>query len=381
MALEGNVKDFGLSEIFQLIALQKKSGMLSVTADETIAIYFSDGEIISTRDRRSQLRDPLKDYLIDYGFIEKSDIERIEKIQSETKMDLTDILIREKFFSEDELNVIYYDQIQETMQVVLSWPKSYYKFNIGNQMLQGVQSFASIKVEGVLMESMRRIDEFPELLRIFTSEKMAVKRLEMPEENPPKLDRQEEFVYEMLENETRIETAIASAKMARFCTYEALKNLLEKGLLEITEKPVEEKPVEETAPKIVAKRKRKPLLLPTFATLMILVAAIAIGECFFPVLMPPGWCGSLLSMSTDTKSQSGTLLAEGTEELNTRYIEAKLKHALEEHKATRGVYPISIEALAAKKIIAQRILDEAQRLGIAYGTADNGTSYHLTRNQ
>lgn len=380
MALEGNVKDFGLSEIFQLIALQKKSGMLSVTADETVAIYFRDGQIISTRDRRSQLRDPLRDYLINYGFLEHSEIERIEKIQAETKMDLTDILIREKFYSEDELGVIYYDQIQETIQEVLGWPKSYYKFNIGNQMLQGVQSHASIKVEGVLMESMRRIDEIPELHRIFTSDRMAVKRLEMPQEKPPKLDRQEEFIYELLEKDTRIERLIETAKMARFCTYEALKNLLEKGLLEITEKPVEEKVVE-VEKKTVVKKRRKPLLLPSFATVLLLVAAFSIGEFLVPIIMPPGWCAASLRNPSETTGQGGTLLADGLGELNLRYVEAALKQALEEHKASRGTYPISLEVLGAKKIVPRRILDEAQHQGLSYHTADNGLAYSLSRNQ
>ena len=380
MALEGNVKDFGLSEIFQLIALQKKSGMLSVTADETIAIYFKDGEIISTRDRRSQLQDPLKDYLINYGFLEQSEIERIESIQSETKMDLTDILVREKFFSEDELGVIYYDQIQETMQEVLNWPKSYYKFNIGNQLLQGVQSHASIKVEGVLMESMRRIDEYPELIRIFSSGKMTVKRLDMPQEKPPKLDRQEEFIYELLEEETRIESLIATAKMARFCTYEALKNLLENGLLEIAEKPVEEITVE-VEQETVVKKKRKPLLLPSFSVIMLLVAAFAVGEYLVPYILPPGWCAASLRGSSMATGQGGTLLAGGPEELNRRYVEAALIQGLEEHKASRGTYPISLEVLAAKKIVPRRLLDKAQHHGFTYRTVNEDLSYYLSRNQ
>jgi len=240
MALEGNVKDFGLSEIFQLIALQKKSGMLSVTADETMVIFFREGMLISTRDRRGKLRDPLRDYLTGYGFLTHEETARIDKIQSETGMDFTEILLSEKYFSEDELTSIFIDQMQETMQDVLSWPKSYYKFNIGNQLLQGIKSFASLKVEGILMESMRRIDEFPEMLRIFPSEKMTVRRLEMPAEKPPKLDRQEEIIYELIEDEVRIEDLVSTTRMARFCTYEGIKSLLEKGLLEIGEMPVEE---------------------------------------------------------------------------------------------------------------------------------------------
>lgn len=379
MALEGNVKDFGLSEIFQLIALQKKSGMLSITADETMVIFFREGMLISTRDRRGELRDPLKDYLTGYGFLTAEETARIEKIQHETGMDLTEILLSEKYFSEDELTTIFVDQMQETMQEVLSWPKSYYKFNIGNQVLQGVQSFASIKVEGILMESMRRIDELPEMLRIFPSEKMTVKRLPMPDQKPHKLDRQEEVIYELIEDEVSIERLVSTSRMARFCTYEALKNLLEKGLLEIGEMPVEEvQPVEEPARKVAKRRKMR--VVPTLATLLFLLGSFAIGEYLVPVLLPPGW-GVARSAEPGTAGRTGSemFVAADLGELNERLTFEAVREGIETHMALKGSYPITLEVLTVRGIIPLSLLDEAQRYGIVYRMLDEGASYSLDR--
>jgi hypothetical protein len=379
MALEGNVKDFGLSEIFQLIALQKKSGMLSVTGEETIVIFFRDGMLISTRDRRNQLRDPLKDYLTTYGFLEQSEIDRIEKIQAETGMDLTEILMSEKYFSEDELTTIFVDQIQESMQEVLSWPRSYYKFIIGNQILQSVKSFASLKVEGVLMESMRRIDEFPELLRIFPSEEIGVKRLALPSDKPPALDRQEEVIHEMLENETRIVDLISRAKMPKFCTYEALKSLLEKGLLEIGEKPVKQvETIDEPAAPVARKRKKR--FAPTFAVMLILIASFAMGEYLIPFLLPPGWAVASLERAAPEPQASAILCAGSVGELKVRLIDASLRQGIEEHVALMGSYPITLEILAVRNIIPNSLLDEAQRYGLVYRSLEQGSSYSLTRN-
>ena len=125
MALEGNAKDFGLSEILQLIALQKKTGLLTITGDQTMVIYFRDGRVISTRDRRKMAYDPLQSYLLDYGFVSANEMSRLQQIQGETNLDLIDILVSEKKFSEDELRIIFAEQIQETIQDVLSWPKSW----------------------------------------------------------------------------------------------------------------------------------------------------------------------------------------------------------------------------------------------------------------
>ena len=79
MALEGNVRDFGLSEILQLIALQKKTGMLSITGEQTMVIYFREGQVISTRDRRKLAEDPFRDYILKYGFINAEEMNRIQR--------------------------------------------------------------------------------------------------------------------------------------------------------------------------------------------------------------------------------------------------------------------------------------------------------------
>ena len=64
MSLEGNLTAFGLSEILQLIAVQQKYGMLSIRSQErSKVLFFRNGNIVSTRDRRRKTRDPLKDYL------------------------------------------------------------------------------------------------------------------------------------------------------------------------------------------------------------------------------------------------------------------------------------------------------------------------------
>ena len=58
MALQGNLDDFSLPEILQLIAVQQKSGVLKLTAgDDTAVIFFEGGKVVSTRDRRRNAKD------------------------------------------------------------------------------------------------------------------------------------------------------------------------------------------------------------------------------------------------------------------------------------------------------------------------------------
>jgi hypothetical protein len=374
MALEGNVRDFGLSEILQLIALQKKTGMLSITGERTMVIFFREGQVVSTRDRRRLADDPLKSYLLNYGFLSDEEMNRIQQIQLETNLDITDILISEKKFSDDELRIIYAEQIQETIQEIVSWPKSQYKFMIGSQVLQGVKSFGSLKVEGLLMESMRRIDEFPELTRIFTTDETIVKSLPKPKAPTVETDELEESVHTILEKQMSIAELVTKARMARFCTYEVLKNLLEKGLLQIVEVPVRaEEAAEEPAPEDAAPRRRGPA--PVIAAAGLLGLCLAFGEFAVPYVLPPGWSvlrhGAVCEAGAPgTASVAPTLLA-----IESRRIEAAVREGLEEHFALTGAYPGSLETLVSKGLLLRKVLDEAKKLGISYRVKNGGKSY------
>lgn len=377
MALEGNARDFGLSEILQLVALQKKTGMLSITGEREMVIYFREGLIVSTRDRRRLVPDPLREYMLRYGIMSPEEMARIDRVQSETSLDLTDILLSEKKFSEDELREIFAEQIQESLQEVLAWPKSQYKFVIGSQVLQGVRSFGGYKVEGLLMESMRRIDEMPELLRIFPSEETLVRRVPMGAERP-ELEPAEQELYELLESETSLAALLPRARMARFCAYETLKQLLEKGLLQVTpvERPVpaaEEETEEEY--EVVRPSRTVPLLAAAGA----LAACFVIGEIAVPRLLPPGWSFASRASARIASAPRGASLAPDLAGIEAGLVERSVRDALEEHLALAGVYPGDLGTLVSKGLRPRATIERAAALGLTYRMERGGTAYSLDR--
>ena len=145
MALEGNLTAFGLSEILQLIAVQQKTGMLTVVNEDSASsvMFFRDGEVISTRDRRRRTRDPLKDYFTRYGILSRNDLIRITQIASQSKLDLLDIVTSEGFLSEEELQHHFHKQIQEAMHEILTWEQCTYKFISSHEIVEKIPTVAS----------------------------------------------------------------------------------------------------------------------------------------------------------------------------------------------------------------------------------------------
>ncbi|MBD3178550.1 MAG: DUF4388 domain-containing protein [Candidatus Latescibacteria bacterium] len=372
MGFEGDVKDFGLSEIFQLISVQQKSGMLLVSGEGNIAVFFSEGMIISTRDRRNRSMDPLKEYMIRYGFLSKKVLDKINRIQDESKLDLTDILISEKYFSEDELMIIFRDQIYETIQEAINWPRSHYKFISGKNLVQGVKSFASIKVDAVLMESMRRIDEFPRLLEQFPSIDMILERKSDPGREIPELSGNQEFIYELLRDRMNLGQVISNGKMARFSVYDALSKLLEADLLQVTMPSEKPQPVARERSEIPPERSP---LVPILAIAAVLIISFLAGEYLIPAVLQPGWP----VITGDGKEALAGSGLEGITRIRAGQLEKKITTALEEYRASRGSYPLTIEILSLKGFVNEDTVKEAKDFGYRYRLRNNSQSFTLER--
>jgi hypothetical protein len=69
--MQGNLSEFRLAEILQLVAVQQKTGLLRLTrGQQLVTFYFDHGLLVSSRDRRHAAYDPLLEYLTRVGYIQ-----------------------------------------------------------------------------------------------------------------------------------------------------------------------------------------------------------------------------------------------------------------------------------------------------------------------
>ncbi|MBU8870251.1 MAG: DUF4388 domain-containing protein [Gemmatimonadales bacterium] len=159
MALKGQLSDFNLAEILQLIASQQKSGFLNVEAQRSLVFIFDKGFLISTRDRRVESRDPLRSYLKAYGFFNESDWKNIDYVEENSNLDLTEILLSEDLLNNEELDRVLRSMAQEMTHQGMKLHRGRYDFNPTKGVPPGVRSPYRLDVQGLLMEAARRLDE------------------------------------------------------------------------------------------------------------------------------------------------------------------------------------------------------------------------------
>ncbi len=361
MALEGNLTSFKIEEILQLIAVQQKTGMLSVTAnDKSAVLFFRDGKIISTRDRRSKTRDPFREYLTRYGCLGREDLTRITQIIAQSKLDLLDVLTSEGFFDEKTLNRHWRNHIQETLHDVLTWDQCTYKFVSGEDIVGGVKSLGEFSVEPMLMESMRRIDEFPALLQAFPAQgiKIAATGKEYQGEEP--LMENEKLVLSLLKTARTMREVIQRANMPTYDAYESLKLLKEKALI-IVEEDVRENAISEAQlhGRTMRKKRGNPMLL------------VAASFVFFACVVVGAW---QRTPSVALVARDGILRADTASRARAEH---RVRWLLETYRAEHGVYPQSLDALAESGIASPSITSRTATHGFEYRLTRNGAGYTL----
>lgn len=159
MALEGQLSDFNLAEILQLIASQEKSGFLNLEAHRNMVFIFDRGVLVSTRDRRSSGRDPLESYLKAYGFFTEAQWKHIDFVRKNSSLDLTEILVSEGLVPEDRLVPILQGIAQEMTHQGMKLRRGRYHFSPTKGCPPGVRGGLRLDIQGLLMESARRLDE------------------------------------------------------------------------------------------------------------------------------------------------------------------------------------------------------------------------------
>jgi len=163
MAIEGPLRELGIHDVFQLLDLSRKTGVLRVTSElrhNAGTIYFDGGAVIYAEIRSNP--HPLGGLLLRSGKISEADLERARDMQARQgdPRRLGEILVAIGAVSPRELQRQVRFQVEEVVFEVMGWREGYFSFTEGP--LTDVTGEATVRIstEALLMEGARRIDEW-----------------------------------------------------------------------------------------------------------------------------------------------------------------------------------------------------------------------------
>jgi hypothetical protein len=181
MALQGNLEDFELTDLFQLIQLgQKDGGLRIMTENDTGIVYFQDGMVIHAKTRH---------------------------YQGEPAIDS-----------------------------ILSWEKGEFIFDTNDETREHT---VDMPIQQVMLEAARRIDELNKIQKLIPSFDAIVKIVEVPKPGVEKINlRPEEWkVLSYVDGSRTIRQIAGRTHLSEFDTSRILYGLITSGLASLAAPP------------------------------------------------------------------------------------------------------------------------------------------------
>ncbi|MBI3805751.1 MAG: DUF4388 domain-containing protein [Nitrospirae bacterium] len=160
MSLEGRLEDLGLADIFQIISLSKRSGVLTVIRKEgTGRLVFNKGMLIYGS---SDSVNRLGYTLIKKGLITTEELEKALKLQKTgpAKLPIGAVLEKIGAVSKGVLEQELRNHLAEVVRDFLNWKSGSFHFELGNPVANDLTLESGLNLDFLMMEASRLQDEY-----------------------------------------------------------------------------------------------------------------------------------------------------------------------------------------------------------------------------
>lgn len=241
MALVGNIRDFGLSDFLYLVDRGYKTGCLHLNRDgESATLYFEKGKLISAW-RDQEKPETMGDLLVRLGSISSQQFEQARQIQQQDGVPITEVLTRENIISPEKLQSALQTHVEENVVYGLfGWPEGEFLFEHGQKPEQDAPVMpVPVSVENIIMEGVRRIDEWGRIKDRIPSTDMIARFVDQPGEKAKgvKLASEEWRVFARINGKDSLAKIAQATSLSEFDVCRVVYGFVTAGLVEVIKKP------------------------------------------------------------------------------------------------------------------------------------------------
>jgi hypothetical protein len=240
MALVGNIRDFGLSDFLYLVDRGYKTGCLHLNrADDSASLYFDKGKLITAARKNNNA--PVMELLQNKGKLTPQQAEHAIRIHnSNGDSSLVQVLMQLELVSRDDLQRVLQQHIGESVYGLFGWPDGEFRFEQGQRPDPEAPVMpVPLPVEHLIMEGVRRIDEWGRIRDRIPSTDMVVRFVEQPGEKAKgvNLAPEEWRVFARINGKDMLTEIAQKTNLSEFDVCRIVYGFLTAGLVEVIKKP------------------------------------------------------------------------------------------------------------------------------------------------
>lgn len=243
LGLTGLLKDFGLTDLFQLLGQQQKTGVLELREDKKVVqVLFDRGMIVGPAfPSETPEESPLGNILIRKGLLAPEKWKKAYDQHKEELISIERVLVKSGTVRNEDLAAFLKLLTFETVYSLFKWKGGSFRFET-KQVFYDANFIEPLNAEYVLLDVLRMVDEWPVLAeRLPTFEVVlqkvnAMATLDVLAGTPWEKKRtfQTEAIYGLVDGRRTVKEIIDLSFLGEFDTCKNLIFLMDAGLIEPT---------------------------------------------------------------------------------------------------------------------------------------------------
>ena len=231
MALSGDLATMGVEDIFQWLAVGKKSGVLELRGPlHTKRVAFHEGRITSIWS--SDPREYLGQYLLAYNRITEEQLREALATQEDEQQLLGRILVNRQLVTEAEIRRIVQLKVEESIYDTFLWSVGSFEFHDGAEAHQK-SMLLGLDVTGIVLEGIRRLDDWKRIRKVIRGGDAVLAPVpEAIAERLP-LASEDADILARLDGQKRVDQLMLDVRVPEYKINKLLFDLHEKGLVRL----------------------------------------------------------------------------------------------------------------------------------------------------
>jgi hypothetical protein len=340
VALHGNLRDFGIAEVFQLIGQQRKTGTLVVEGDEnSIFMAFDQGRVVRGGPAGTRMdREPLGTQLVRSGYLTREQLDDLLLESERSARPLSDLLLATGLIEADTLDEVQHLLTRETVFDVMRRKSGDFNFT-AEQVVHDTKPEHLLGAEQILMDGLRMLDEWQTFAEFVPSEETVFRRIGDPaaahaitkSDGDGRLAHADR-VFRLIDGRLNVRRVIDLSRIGTFDATRAIVELLQAGVIEIVALSTN------SSRREPVRARRTPLLPLLRAALVSVLPLVVLGFFGLTALERADATGGLAGSAIPVRS---------IDQFGSRYETELIRNRLETHFFETGRYPDRLEELAA----------------------------------
>lgn len=234
MALRGDLASVDLAQVFQMLALNKKVGLLSIHSAKSWQVLYFDHRGVTLYHNVHTILDRVVQALVRTGRLVEESVEEVRDHAARQRQAVTDTLLAGGYVSAEELDQQYGLELEEEIYELFFCREARFEFHEGVTSLEGrpgaIDERFFFNCDSVIMEAARRIDEWayiservPTTAEVFVPTVDAADLTEFGAEAPA--------VFAKLDGRHTVTRIVARTGQANFQVCKVLSQMLDAGLI------------------------------------------------------------------------------------------------------------------------------------------------------